>query len=234
MLYLTAAEAISVKKLHIGNEVSPLLVVDNFIEQTSELIDWASHQTFSKNSPYYPGVRTEAPLTYQQCLLSTLQTTLVDFFQLPSAQLRFSVCHFSVVTTPPEELTLLQRIPHFDSIESSGLAAVHYLFKADIGGTSFYRHRKTGFETINESRRVTYFRSLESENGGPNMPKTSDGYINGDTALYERIAEQSALFNRLIVYRRNALHSGSISPNFNFSQDPRIGRLTISSFIDCI
>ena len=233
MLSLTTAEAISIKKLHIGNEASPLLVVDNCIEQTTQLIDWASHQTFIKNSPYYPGIRAEAPLDYQQCLLSTLQTTLIDFFQLPSPQLHFSVCHFSVVTTPPQQLKLLQRIPHFDSLNRLGLAAVHYLFKDDLGGTSFYRHNKTGFESIDETRKLAYFSSLEAENDGPNMPKASEGYINGDTPLFTRIAEQQGIFNRLIVYPRNILHSGSIRNELFYGDKAISNRLTINSFIDC-
>jgi len=45
-------------------------------------------------------------------------------------------------------LDYLQRIPHVDSFLGSQLAFVHYLFKADPGGTAFYRHRGTGFEII--------------------------------------------------------------------------------------
>lgn len=233
MLTLTCNNAIKITKLHIGNEAAPLLVVDNFISQTDQLIHWASQQTFSKNSPYYPGIRAEAPKAYQQCLLAHLQSTLVDFFQLPSNDLRFSVCHFSIVTTPPQELKLLQRIPHFDSLDTFGLAAVHYLFQGNQGGTSFYRHRKTGFEILNEERKMTYFRSLESENDGPDMPKIKDGYINGDTELYKCIEHQPGIFNRMIVYRRNSLHSGAIPAEFCTPNKPLDGRLTISSFIDC-
>jgi hypothetical protein len=134
------------------------------------------------------------------------------------------------VATPPQKLKLLQRIPHFDSVDKNGLATVHYLFKSDLGGTSFYRHRKTGFEFIDENRTFDYYSSLESENDGENMP--GSGYIDGDTALFERIAEQKGVFNRLIVYRRNSLHSGSISKNFILDPNPLSGRLSISTFLD--
>lgn len=125
---------------------------------------------------------------------------------------------------------MLQRIPHFDSLDKEGLAAVHYLFKKDLGGTSFYRHKKTQFEYIDESRKLDYFRSLESENGTGNIP--TSGYINGDTALFEKIAEQEGVFNRIIFYRRNSLHSGAISEHFVPDNNPRSGRLSINSFID--
>lgn len=221
-----------ISRLTIGNERSPLLVVDNFIPQPETLVDYAANQTFLANSPYYPGIRAAAPAAYRQFMLHSLQDTLIECFELPATTLGFSVCHFSLVTTPPEQLKLLQRIPHFDTTEKHALAAVHYLFQGDQGGTAFYRHRKTGFENIDESRTLEYYRSLESENNGPYLPKTTDGYIQGDTPLFEQIRQQPGVFNRLIVYRRHALHSGVITKDTCLSADPRLGRLTISSFID--
>jgi hypothetical protein len=221
-----------ITRLTIGNEQSPLLVVDNFIPQPETLVDYAASQKFLANSPYYPGVRAAAPAAYRQFMLHNLQDTLIECFELPATKLGFSVCHFSLVTTPPERLKLLQRIPHFDTTEKHALAAVHYLFQGDQGGTAFYRHRKTGFECIDESRTLEYYRSLESENNGPHLPKTTDGYIQGDTPLFEQIAQQPGVFNRLIIYRRHALHSGVITKDTSLSADPRLGRLTISSFID--
>lgn len=223
-----------ITRLSIGKEQSPLLVVDNFIPEPQSLIDFAANQTFLANSPYYPGIRAAAPAAYRQFMLHSLQDTLIEFFQLPTTKLGFSVCHLSLVTTPPERLKLLQRIPHFDTTEQHALAAVHYLFQGDQGGTAFYRHRKTGFETIDESRTLEYYRALEAENNGPHLPKVSDGYIQGDTPLFEQIAVQPGVFNRLIVYHRHALHSGVITQDTNLSADPRVGRLTISSFIDLV
>ena len=221
-----------ITRLSIGKEQSPLLVVDNFVPEPQSLVDFAASQKFLANSPYYPGIRAAAPQAYQQFMLHSLQESLIDYFELPATQLGFSVCHLSLVTTPPTQLKLLQRIPHFDTTAKHALAAVHYLFQGDQGGTAFYRHRKTGFETIDESRTLAYYRSLESENNGPDLPKVSDGYIQGDTPLFEQIHQQQGVFNRLIVYRRHLLHSGVITKDTSLSADPRVGRLTISSFID--
>ncbi|RRJ20270.1 hypothetical protein EIK76_12145 [Rheinheimera mesophila] len=221
-----------ITRLRIGKEQSPLLVVDNFVPEPQSLVDFAASQKFLANSPYYPGIRASAPQAYQHFMLRSLQESLIDYFELPATQLGFSVCHLSLVTTPPTQLKLLQRIPHFDTTAKHALAAVHYLFQGDQGGTAFYRHRKTGFETIDESRTLAYYRSLESENNGPDLPKVSDGYIQGDTPLFEQIHQQQGVFNRLIVYRRHLLHSGVITKDTSLSADPRLGRLTISSFID--
>ncbi|RVU33372.1 hypothetical protein EOE67_17335 [Rheinheimera riviphila] len=222
-----------IQLLHIGMEQSPLLVIDNFVAQPELLVAHACRQQFVANSPYYPGVRAAAPRHYQQMLLQSLQPTLLEVFALPERPLSFSVCHYSIITTRPTQLKLLQRIPHFDTVELHALAAVHYLFQGDLGGTAFYRHRKTGFETINQSRMPDYYRSLESENDGPNFPKARAGYIQGDTPLFEQIANPQGVFNRLVIYPRNLLHTGHIPASSLLSADPRQGRLTISSFIDC-
>jgi len=142
----------------------------------------------------------------------------------------FPTCHYSLVTNPPESLAFLQRIPHIDSIAANGLASVHYLFRGDWGGTAFYRHRKTGFETIDEARLNEYSRALQQEEAEADAPKT--GYIDGDTALFEQIARVDGLFNRLVVYRRNSLHSGSIDSARVPPPDPTTGRLSINTFID--
>ncbi|MGJ8681324.1 DUF6445 family protein [Paraglaciecola sp.] len=230
---LSASTNIRMSKHYFGNEQAPILVVDNFIEQIDELIEYSKTLKFEQNSPYYPGVRAPTPKSYQNLILNTLKDTLIEFFELPSSELTFPVSHYSIVTTPPEKLNLLQKIPHFDSLDKNGLAAVHYLFQGELGGTSFYRHKKTGYEMIDQSRQIEYLRSLESENGGPNIPKKTDGYINGNTALYERISEQAGVFNRIIFYRRNSLHSGSIPATFVSSGAKNPPRLTISNFIDC-
>lgn len=221
---------LSVKVCHFGNENAPLIVIDNFVANPESLVEVATHLKFSPAGRFFPGVRAAAPSSYQSFLLRQLPQILKGVFCSDEHQLKLLMCHFSLITTPASHLGMLQRIPHFDSLESHGLATVHYLFKKNLGGTAFYRHRKTSYESIDESRGETYFRSLESENNGPNMPGPE--YICGDTALYEQIMSADAVFNRMIVYRRNSLHSGSLAKDFYPDADPLTGRLSINSFID--
>ncbi len=231
-MQLSLNPSVNTRVYSLGEEQSPLLVVDNFLHNAELLVDDACQHNFVQNSPLYPGIRAPAPLNFQSLLLSTLGHQLKQVFALKGSQLGLSLCQYSLVTLPADQLTLLQRIPHFDSTKREELAAVFYLFKDDLGGTSFYRHNKTGYEYIDDARRIPYFKSLESENESDNVPQ--HGYINGDTALFTRIGEQKGIFNRLIVYRRQNLHSGSISPGFIPNTDPRNGRLTINIFIDCV
>lgn len=223
---------LSIKKIFLGEEGAPLLVIDNFIMQADALVDAATTLPFTKQGKTFPGIRALAPRIYQQFAFKKLQPVLAEHFELNFRAFKFSMCHYSLVTTPPEELGMIQRIPHVDAFDKNGLAAIHYLFHKNLGGTAFYRHRKTGFEYIDAERKLEYFRSLEAENNGPNMPGAE--YINGDTPLFEQIGKQEAVFNRLLIYRRNSLHSGCIDKDFVPDDNPLTGRLSINSFIDPI
>ncbi len=158
---------ISIQALTIGVEQAPLLVIDNLAADPDELVRTAEAQKFSEQSRYYPGIRANAPPAYQELISAHLAPILTTHFQLPAGTVHFSLCQYSLVTTPAERLQLPQRIPHIDSLPGNGLASIHYLFKRDLGGTAFYRHRKTGFEYIDEARNETYLASLREENLRP-------------------------------------------------------------------
>jgi hypothetical protein len=220
---------IAVQKLAIGREQAPLLVIDNVVANPGELVELAASKLFGDVASYYPGIRAKAPLSYQQFILDQMRGLFGETFRLQGRTLRFTACYFSLVTTPPEKLAHLQRIPHIDSVLGTELAFVHYLFKRDLGGTSFYRHRQTGFESVTQDRKLEYFECVEAERLGPNKPDA--GYINGSTALYEQLHSEAAVFNRMLVYRRNSLHSGSIDPPTGVDSNPRTGRLSLNGFI---
>jgi hypothetical protein len=218
-----------IQRLTIGNERAPLLVVDNVVSDPDALVELASSKVFGDVASYYPGVRSKVPLTLQQFILDELRGEFSEVFGLRRSGLRVTSCHFSLVTTPPSELTYLQRIPHIDSLVSSELAFILYLFKDNLGGTAFYRHRRTGYESVDQGRRAEYWRSIEEEQAA--VEQASQGYISGDTEFYERIGRQDGIFNRMLVYRRTSLHSADLTPEFVASPDPRRGRLSVNGFI---
>ena len=152
-----------------------------------------------------------------------------EHFGLAGRQLRFTECNFSLVMTPSENLSYLQRLPHVDSLQNNELAMIHYLFRANHGGTAFYRHRQTGYEYVDKPRQLDYLAHVEREKRGPNAPPAT--YINGDTPLYEQIASEDGVFNRLLMYRRTTLHSASLASSFVPDPDPRSGRLSINGFL---
>jgi hypothetical protein len=98
------------------------------------------------------------------------------------------------------------------------------------GGTSFYRHRSSGFEYINETRSGSYLSSLEKEIKLYGMPP-QPCYIKDENVFFERITSVAAKFNRAVIYRCSSLHSGDISADYQFDMNPMTGRFTIASFI---
>lgn len=219
-----------IERRAFGREAALLLVIDNFVAEPDRLVRKAATAPFSSGGRFYPGIRAKAPPSYEHFLVTRLQPLLAEHFGLASQSLRLPMCHFSLVTTPASQLAPMQRIPHVDSLARDGFATIHYLFKGNLGGTAFYRHRATGYESLNETRGPEYFRVLEAESAGPDSPAAM--YINGDTPLFEQIASAEGVFNRMLVYRRNSLHSGSIDDSFMPDDNPRTGRLSINSFID--
>lgn len=215
----------------IGAEGAPLLVIDQAVADPDRLVRKAARGHFTPQGTLYPGLRIRAPLFYEAFLEQLLRPLLAEHFGLPGrARLAFPMCHYSLVTLPPEKLVFLQRVPHIDSASGNGLATVHYLFRGDWGGTAFYRHRATGYEYVDETRHQGYFDILQEE--GRRADATGDGYINGDSPLFERIDSVDGVYNRLVVYRRNSLHSGNIDSERVPPADVHAGRLSINSFID--
>jgi hypothetical protein len=131
-----------------------------------------------------------------------------------------------MVTTPPRSLRPIQRIPHFDGPQPGRIAWLHYLCAPSQGGTSFYRHLATGVERVTQQRLPGYHAQLLVEL----TTSSNRGYASGESPFFEKIHGIEASYNRLIIYPGNALHSGDIGPGTVLSEDPRLGRLTISGF----
>ena len=215
----------------IGAEGAPLLVIDQLVADPERLVRKAERGRFVPQGAMFPGIRVRAPLSYEAFLERMVRPLLGEVFGLPPAtRLSFPMCHYSLVTQPPQELAFLQRIPHIDSATGRGLATVHYLFHQGWGGTAFYRHRSTGYEYIDEARERAYFSRLQEESRGADAP--GPGYIGEDTPLFERIDKVDGVYNRMLVYQRNSLHSATIDNANVPPPDPRNGRLSINSFID--
>lgn len=229
-MHLELHPDLAVRRVGLGTEGAPLLIVDQFVADPERLLRKAARSHFVPIGRMFPGIRARAPVNYEKLLEQLLLPRLQACFGIAPGTLAFPLCHYSLVTRPPESLAFLQRIPHIDSVAANGLATVHYLFRGGWGGTAFYRHRKTHYEYIDESRLDRYSRTLRQEEVERDAPTA--GYIDGDTPLFEQIAKVDGVFNRLIVYKRNSLHSGSIDSGRVPPPDPLAGRLSINSFID--
>lgn len=214
---------------YVGNERQPVLVVDNFLTESLSLIEFcARNAKFNSADAFYPGVRAPAPEVYLQAIYHYLRGVIYSTFDIDDSMVKCVQSDYSMVLTSPGQLKLVQCVPHYDSLISSELAAVHYLCGSEKGGTSLYRHRDTGFEYIDSSRAAIYTERLTKDINSIAYPQH---YMNGSNQLFEQIASYEAAFNRMIIYRCTSLHSGNIAPDFLIDPNPRTGRLTINTFI---
>lgn len=220
----------SVNVIYVGTDREPVLIVDNVLSDPEAVIHFAENgDAFRKEDrDFYPGIRKQFSMAYAESIYVQLQQLFLDTFseQLP-ATIEPVSCLLSLTTTKQEHLRPIQSVPHFDSCDSAQIAGVHYLCSEQFGGTSFYRHRSTGYESMTAQRIADYAPSLKSEVMA--LKARSFQYIRGDTELFERTASIEAKFNRAIYYRSNVLHSGDIPADIQMPLNPRAGRLTANT-----
>jgi len=209
-----------------GAEGEPLVTIDDFAPDPTALFDAACAGSYGYPGPHYPGLRAPADPAYLGSRMDLLKDILTDVFAMPQGA-HLVECAYSIVTTPRAALTPIQRIPHFDTLDPGRLALLHYLCDERGGGTAFYRHRATGFETITQACHGPYTRALQAE--AAQLP--AQGYVDGDTALFEETGLVAARFNRMVIYRGYRLHSGVIPQDLALSPDPRRGRVTVNTFL---
>jgi hypothetical protein len=216
----------------VGLEQQPVILVDDLMCRPLSLVDYAATEVQFKplkhDVNYYPGVRAPVPQQYLASLYDVIKPMMRDTFGLAVDGQVKATCSFSMVTVRPERLNLFQRLPHFDTVDPGQIAVLHYLCDPSHGGTAFYRHRSTGFESITQERLTEYLERLKQDIDSRGPPPAR--YVVGDDERFECIESFAARFDRVLIYRSQMLHSGSISPTCNLTADPRTGRLTANAF----
>lgn len=210
-----------------GREREPVVVIDGFAPDSDALIEDAASLVFAPIGPYYPGVRAPIAPGVLLPLLTELMPLAAQVFD--SKRLDVLEAYHSLVTTPPSALAPIQRLPHFDGVEPGRLALLHYLARDERSGTAFYRHRTTGFETVDAARLPEYQRALQRDVAREGLP--GPAYIGGDTALFEQVVAHAGIFNRAILYRSHTLHCALLPEDLSLDPDPRRGRLTVNTFL---
>ena len=211
----------------IGDEREPLIEAEAPFADPGRLIDMAAASEFrSAYTPEggYPGLRAALPDAYVDTVVDTFAGPIAEAFSLGRVRPVRAEGAFSLVTLPVGALAAPQRAPHVDSVDPLQFAVLHYLCDGALGGTSFYRHRATGFETLSEGRLPAYTASRSGEGACP-------GYVNDGAPWFESIARVAAGPNRLVAYRSCVLHSGYSPAPERLTADPRTGRLTANVFI---
>jgi Family of unknown function (DUF6445) len=217
---------VSVRKM--GREGEPLVIIDGFSGAIDELLEAGYAATYRHAGASYPGIRSWADPSYLDRRRPLMMQIMQQVFGF-SQGVRLDASTFSLVTLAEDQLAPLQRIPHYDHASGEVVAVMHYLQGPETGGTAFYRHRRTGFETVTPARENAYNAALAQDERAYGMPQAR--YFHGDGDWFEQIDEVEARPDRLVLYRGRQLHSGVIPDPARLSADPRQGRLTINMFL---
>ena len=220
-----ARPRVSLRRL--GEEGEPLVVIDGFSGRADELRA-AGRSAAYKAVKGYPGIRSPVPASYLRPVLPLLAEVIRRAFAMRGS-LAVESCSYSIVSLAPHELQPAQRMPHYDDPGAGVLALLHYLGDAEDGGTAFYRHRRTGFETMRPERLTAYNHAVAQDEAefGP-LPRS---YHYGDSDRFELIGEVEAKADRAIIYRGRTLHSGIVPDEPDPRSAQERGRLTINTFL---
>ena len=211
-----------------GHEAAPVLQIDEFSGIADELLARGRSASYQDAGAMYPGLRSWCEPDYLDRNRTLLFQALHHVFGFQKG-VKLDASTYSLVTLAPEELAPIQRIPHYDHAAGNIVAAMHYLLGPETGGTAFYRHRRTGFETVTSQREDAYNAGLEADEGEFGPPP--EGYYYGNSDRYELIGEIEARPDRFILYSGRMLHSGVIPHPERLTADPHTGRLTINMFM---
>ena len=221
-----------VKLAHVGRRRIAVALIDNVLHDPEGVAALGFVQSYAEDrANLYPGVRAPMPGGFSTALRAWLTPILQRNGMLESSRTIYrDASFFSVVTTASTDLLPIQRIPHYDSTDPNLFAAVIYLCDTRFSGTSFYRHRKTGYEEITEENCNNYKIALDSDMRVHGAPKKE--YINGDSALFEAVFSTELKFNSAVIYPGRILHAGNIKRQFDPPKDKGDWRLTVTSLLE--
>jgi hypothetical protein len=222
----------SVSSARVGKCPIVVTVADDVLLRPQRLAEFALGHTFVEDDGnLYPGVRARVPAEFSRPFHAWLNGTLQRTGVLErSCHIVDDASFFSIVNKGRGNLLPLQRIPHYDSTDPGVFAAVIYLFDRAHSGTSFYRHRATGYEKINGDNADNYRAALNRNMKTLGPPARE--YMNGSNALFERTHSVDSVFNRIVIYSGNVLHAADIDGSLFDSSANSQWRLTVSSLIN--
>src|SRR5437588_53583 len=83
-----------------------------------------------------------------------------------------------------------ERQPDADAVNAGQLAVLHYLCDESQGGTAFYRHRETGYESMDEQQYARYTQLVQKDMDEHGVVPAE--YITAHNRLYEQIGAVDA------------------------------------------
>lgn len=211
----------------------PCMVLDDVLLDPQALVEQAARhrdafQPAAENA--YPGLELPLPESVVQAF--------VDAFNLHARnalgvrRVLTAAGRLALVTRQPRELAPIQRLCHRDRLfvepGQRAVAGVLYLFHDEaLGGTNFFRVRKSQTETEALMARAAHMTQAEAD-AAFGVPA---GYLTQSNDWFELAAVAPPRWNRLIFFDGGKFHSSHITRPELLSDDPARGRLTLNLFM---
>jgi hypothetical protein len=221
-----------ISSICVGHTPITVTVADDVLLRPQRVAEFGlGYQLVEDSSNLYPGVRARLPVEFSRRFIDWLTRVFHATGLLEDGcTIINDDSYFSIVDKSRASLLPLQRIPHYDSSDPRVFAAVLYLFDRAHSGTSFYRHRTTGYERIREDTAKNY--NIALNHNLKTLGPPAREYINGSSALFERIHSVDSAFNRIVIYSGNALHAADIDGSLFEASENERWRFTITSLIN--
>lgn len=216
------------------------VVVDEFLSNPDVLVEYAARHPgeFSHPNIGYPGMQIRINDDAMLEIFRFVRSQMSRLYAFMRGQIGIRSL-LSMVTMPPEKLSLLQRICHVDPNPDRGrakYAALIYLFDDErLGGTSFYRWRNE--KLVWEGRELLRADASSGEEFFARhfgMFREPARYMTESNDVAELLCTIPAQFNRFVFYSGDIPHTGAITAPELLSADPRKGRLTLNLFFSTL
>jgi hypothetical protein len=216
------------------------IVVDDFLQDPNMLVEFASRHPgeFSNPNIGYPGVQVRVNDDAMKEIFRFVRSRMSKEYTFMRGRIGIRSL-LSMLTLPPDELTLMQRICHIDPNPDPGrgkYAAIVYLFSDErLGGTSFYRWRDEGLVwKAADMLRNDVDKGEEFLKRHFKTFREPPRYMTESNEIAELLCTIPPRFNRFVFYSGDVPHSGAITAPELLSKDPRKGRLTLNLFFSVL
>jgi len=200
----------------------PVICIDNFFQDPIKVKEFAYSLKYGKGEEgRWPGTRT-----------NPLHEVDFRFFKWSTKKMISAIypMNFSESTWVAEQS--FQRIPgslyknkgwvHRDN--GVEFTAIVYLSNHRNCGTSIYRPKILGADTINENEKRNFYKNIENLND--KQKKEEKDLLKQNNDQFEKILEIDSVFNRLVMFDANNYHAAENFSNEGLNED----RLTLITF----
>lgn len=211
------------KMFKIGNEKTPVVVVEDFLLSLAPLKEAAVNGPgFTQPDSAYPGKTAPLLSSHIQEIGNTVVPFMQEIYDVPDHFVpQLGTSYYGLAFTPPDQLNPVQCIPHVDTCDDYTYVSLLYINDGDFQGTAFYRYSPSGFERIGPGREGTlqeFARSQESRTvDNPNYYQND-----GD---FEEIFRVEYKPNRLAIYPGSLLHAPLVERPDSLVESVDKGRL---------